>query len=201
MHVTRDRRVLSLSMVFCSFTIDFFFLSTPVCQLKSFDKSSVRVVFNLPLKEHTLEIRQCRRGSFTLFEHLSPHLLPPPSFPAKFSSIFRAVARDGDGRRTRRRCTAAYMHGRIREAVRSQCLEGGTRSPARSLTRTGHLLPPGTPMFTHTRHRVQIHGYTLGCTYTQYTHISVRFLLVRSTGRNTAAPTFVVVRRIPARPE
>lgn len=85
---------------------------------------------------------------------------------------------------------AAYARAGIREAAR--CLEGGRSLAARA----GHLLPPGTPVSppTHVRTcnaraRARAHAYTR-------THTEICFLLVRSTGRNTAAAVLVVVRRV-----
>jgi hypothetical protein len=95
-----------------------------------------------------------------------------------------AMARRRDARRL---CTGGSAR------LRSRYLEGGTCA----LARAGHLLPPGTPVCTNTCARTRGGGtgaYRYADIRTR-TRTPIRFLLVRSTGRNTTAPRRAAPRR------
>lgn len=96
-----------------------------------------------------------RRPRHRLLRLNTPSRASPIIFFCFFLSSSRNFRGDGDDGE-KRRC-APPMHGRIRARARARarscatlarwCLEGGTLE--RTLTRTGHLLPPGTPVSLH----------------------------------------------------
>lgn len=93
--------------------------------------------------------------------------------------------------------TARKMHAANARADPRSCAHAVPRGGHHGV-RAGHLLPPGTPVFTNTRDRIRIctfidtrmYGPYIDSTYTHTcAHAEARFLLVRSSGRNTTAAT------------